>query len=1165
MKKLLNKDWIIYVLYVVVALVGIWFLTKTWMPAGYVVAGHDSGLALNAESFLKTRFFAWDDRIDFGADNSPHFGSIMLHLIDRILSIFAPGLFAGTRFAVFFWLGILFIFSSVFSYSLKQKLGRLVPYFFPVFLTFNFFIFQSIFILERAKYEIVCVILLFLTFALKILFDKTKSILGNSIIFSLVFSVFNGGSWLGLPLYGGLFVTGLVYLFFAVIMARRERDVSLFKRALIFNILNIAFFVLLNLYSILPFVTTLVSSDYAKVVGTATISAGKEWLVYISRGSFFINLFRLQGVPDWYLTGGLPNPEISYASIYLTNRFLTLISFAFPILAFSGILFAKSKTEKYIISFFAILLLASMFFTSGTNSPLGFIYVFLYERIPGFSIFRSPYFKFASSFIISYSVFLAYSLSKLGEFIYTKANVGFLSRLKVLSFVITPLFVLVVVGSWLSYNFIIFDSNYLFKWQPDKSTLVTVPEYAVEFDQWLKLTNFNGRALIVPAFDGEFGNDNYTWGYWSLSPLPSVLFSNGSFVVNDASNNPVESDIVNKLYVLLLKKDPAFFDYSKKLGIKYFFLREDYLAQDSNLKEEYVRIIKNLADLGSLRLVKNVGPWSLYEIAEDGPDGTFRLVSTFFSIPEDHAYLSKEITIPKYINGDWIVQENTGPLGFKNLVSQEFFPLDCNSCLVENLGRHADYPPVRVLPNSPFYVIKEKRNEKILLNAIDENSKLAAYLGLMMTKLSEVRSMVDLKIDKKYVNRGLNDINSYLLNINKIISTSASLKSDFYFASKIYESVNPVQRYFRDYINNSNFVFEKSETKDSMFKILWQSLLLKKQFDGLVAGNEDWRKDKIYDIDLPSDGQYGFLIDGATLPSDHKGGVIYPSNVKLSTGQSLSFGSNQGGRWMFVGPAELPKTGKLSLTFQNLPDLSHITSKEQVDFPTGTRGCLISKIDNFNKYRNYVLTLSSDAYLPNMRLYIKENSQRYLLTDEFLRGDIEVDVSLNPNGEPFKYFFDPSIGASEPMVYVCRYDGAIPQNVKINVLEIFKPEIYAVKNNAVDVESAQIIYKKIDPTRYQITTEKLSGDMVLVFNQLFNSQWYLMDKSDMSVIHPFKVNGYENGWLLPGGKAYDLSLVYHPQELFEKGLKISASVAIILIIVYLRLTFRINVKNKNEN
>ena len=122
---------------------------------------------------------------------------------------------------------------------------------------------------------------------------KKKPVLRSSIIFSVIFSIFNGGSWLGLPLYGSLFVAGMVYLLFAIIIAKKEKDLSYFRRTLIFCLLSFVFFVLLNMYSILPFISILISSDYAVVVGQGTIAAGKEWLIYISRGTFFINLFRL--------------------------------------------------------------------------------------------------------------------------------------------------------------------------------------------------------------------------------------------------------------------------------------------------------------------------------------------------------------------------------------------------------------------------------------------------------------------------------------------------------------------------------------------------------------------------------------------------------------------------------------------------------------------------------------------------------------------------------------------------------------------------------------------------------------------------------------------------------------------------------------------------------
>ncbi|MCX6706196.1 MAG: hypothetical protein NTV24_03800, partial [Candidatus Woesebacteria bacterium] len=177
--------------YLVVALVGIYFLTKLWIPSGYIVAGHDSGLALNAGEFLKTRFFAWDDRIDFGSDNSPHFGSIILHSIDYLISILAKVPYAGSQLAVFLWIAGIFVFAFIFSYSLKEKFGKYFAFLFPVFLTFNFFIFQSIFILERAKYEIIFSTLLLLTLIFRIFLKEGVSVLKYSIIFSLALTLFN--------------------------------------------------------------------------------------------------------------------------------------------------------------------------------------------------------------------------------------------------------------------------------------------------------------------------------------------------------------------------------------------------------------------------------------------------------------------------------------------------------------------------------------------------------------------------------------------------------------------------------------------------------------------------------------------------------------------------------------------------------------------------------------------------------------------------------------------------------------------------------------------------------------------------------------------------------------------------------------------------------------
>ena len=98
------KSKIINVAYLLLAIVGIWTLVGLWMPLGYALVGHDSGLALNAKNFLLTRLYAWDNRINFGLDNSPHFGSLIMHSIDYLLSTLGGTLYSGNQVTVFFWI-----------------------------------------------------------------------------------------------------------------------------------------------------------------------------------------------------------------------------------------------------------------------------------------------------------------------------------------------------------------------------------------------------------------------------------------------------------------------------------------------------------------------------------------------------------------------------------------------------------------------------------------------------------------------------------------------------------------------------------------------------------------------------------------------------------------------------------------------------------------------------------------------------------------------------------------------------------------------------------------------------------------------------------------------------------------------------------------------------
>jgi len=505
---------IVYLSYLIVCLALLWIMTGIWLPEGYAITGHDSGLAVDAKEFLNSRLFAWDSRQNFGADNSQHFGSITIHFLDYLFSVVAGVPYAGNRISLFFWLSLLFVSGFIFAYSLKERLGALLPILFPVFITFNFYIFQSVFILERAKFGLFAALLLLLTISFKVLENELSPILG-AILVSLLFFVFNGGSWLGLPLYGGIGASLLVFIVFVIISSVQTKNFKSFKRILFLFLLSLLGYLLLNSYSIIPYINTFLQGDIALLSDTGVLAGNKGWLDYISQRTSLINLLRLQGIPDWYSTNNVASLLHPYAGRYINNALLILVSFIIPFLAFLGFSLTKVHKQRSLLGFFGVLTLVGFFFAAGTHPPLGFIYSALFENVSIFSIFRSPYYKFGIVFTLGMSVLLAFTINILIEKL-----VDYLSRvssplkkpfiLKTFSLVLA----LVTILLWLFYHYVLFQPDTIFHWRDNFTTKVKIPEYVNVFAR--KDLDFNqGRALLVPELNDSWRNDAYQWGYWS--------------------------------------------------------------------------------------------------------------------------------------------------------------------------------------------------------------------------------------------------------------------------------------------------------------------------------------------------------------------------------------------------------------------------------------------------------------------------------------------------------------------------------------------------------------------------------------------------------------------------------------------------------------------------
>lgn len=1125
-------------IYLAVGLVGIWFLTRFWLPEGFIVAGHDSGLALDARQFLATRFFAWDQQ-GFGQNNSMHFGSLILHSIDYLLSLFAGVPYAGNQLTFFFWLALIFLAAFIFSYKLKERLGRFFPFIFPPMITFNFFILQSVFMLERAKYSILIASLLILS-VIFILRERKISLVLGVVLSSLILFVFNSGTWLGLPLYGSLIVIILTLVLFELIVGVRNRNSKNFGRLLVYLILTAGGFFILNSYSILPYLATFLKQDYLTLLDAGVVSQNRAWLESLSSATSFLNIFRLQGVPDWYSGANAVNLVHSYADYYLSNPFLIVLSFFPPILAFWSFIVAKTDDQKRLISFFGLLVLISMFFMAGSHKPLGFLYEFLYNHVPGFSIFRSPYFKFGSAFFLAMSVLMAFTLSRIIEFV-SKRFAKPPGR-----FLVGTFLSIAVITAWLGFHNVLFDSDKLFSWQKGLTTRLKVPEYIEDFKKWsLEGNTADKRILLLPPFNENWKNDGYNWGYWSLTSLPSVLTSK-TVLTNDQALTDQERGWVNALYGVTREGDEEkVLSLSKRLGVGFFLVRKDVVADLSWSATDSPEIYEDILDsFNGIDKVENFGEWALYEVKDTTIVPKISAISSTVLIPGRHSYLVREFLKDERV----VFKEAEIVKGgqMEPVYSKEIEAYTCQSCSLERRDALESLPEVRILPNSFLYYFKILREKSTLKKATIEQTKADAYLGFSLRRTAEVKTMLDFGISERYIIEDLEMINYYLENLYQILQSSSDPNLDFYRARMLLDNINPVEKNLREYVRRQDFGRKSGKLQNEMLNVLWNVYKLKSFYEPLYGNVDILRREKVYFVGFPEKSNYELFLNIKSLPVDRDGKAVLPSTISFQAQTfstvreekaTLSVGEEKDG-WLEIQlPPQLAEEAILTLQFDSLPNLFTIEGTSFEQSPAGTRACYFGKIKSFANIRKYhveVNTIKKDQELGIFFLETGKTERK----DFFLHRN-EVDVNPILGYEPFRQIYNPSVLADDPVVYLCSDNKELPVIDSMEIYEIFSPLLITerkIPQNGQDLP--KVTFKQINPTKYEVSVEEATSPFILLFNSRYNPFWKLYESDGKQKIERqdhFMVDGYANGWIIEKTGNFDLTVEYLPQRLFHKG------------------------------
>lgn len=566
-----------------------------WYQPGEIALGHDMGFPLNPIEHFWDRTSVWTQRASFGYDQSLEVGALPVHGLEALVKNLGFSINDAQKITYIFWfampmLAVWFLFRTL-KPEPKDWFFRL---FGALFYGFNHFMLQGWFIAERTKFSLMAALPISLVLMYRFLQGKL-SLQKTAIFLALTYFFFNGGGFI--PLYGASLITlPLAFVFLTAIDIAENGWNRIYRWLKLFTF-SFLLFTLLNSYWLLPQLRFTLHSYSQTVSGFGGISQVIEWTQEISKNASLINLFRLQGIPDWY-----DNPTHPYASFFLNNPILLIVSFIWPLLAFGAVLLVRKKKEKVWIYFFALLALVGMIATAGTHPPLGQFYEWVLKHLPGFLVFRTPFYKFGPTLWLAYAVLVAYTLN---HFVLNKpeGTRGFGVKTLTLAVIILPLL----------YSFPFFTGSF-FNWRFPLTTKLKVPDYVFEVQTWIEENLGDDRMLALPLLHEAGRADIYRWGYFSLASLPSIL-TVAPVVSNTGTLKLHEYYQVKKISDELQAQNLSAQEALLRLGIKYILLRKDvwwdYPGFETNNPYE---LEKSLNELPWLEKETAWGEWLIYRV-----------------------------------------------------------------------------------------------------------------------------------------------------------------------------------------------------------------------------------------------------------------------------------------------------------------------------------------------------------------------------------------------------------------------------------------------------------------------------------------------------------------------------------------------------------------------
>lgn len=1079
-----------------------------WFKGNSIMVGHDNVYPLDPIVFLAGRLFTWIP-FNFGQSQSSIMGTIPIHFFDFLPYALGLSLQLSQKITYVFW----FFSMSISMYVLAKEVrsSRVFALTSVLFYTINFFLLNAWFIGERTKFSAYAAFPLILTVFIRLSKNKI-SVLQATVINIIILFFLNGGGLFGLPLFGGFFVGIGVFILFFISLHIKRKNYRIAFNIMKVTLLTFLGFIIINSYYIVPSLSQLspqITEGLSKSGGT---SGSVNWASEISANSSYLNILRFQGVSEWY-----DNAQHPYAKFFLTSPILITISFVWIFIICLALFIKKKKENEELVLYFFLVFLLGIFFAAGTHPPLGFLYVFLLEHVPGFFIFRSPYFKFAPAIFLPASILIAFTIDSVR------------GKLKPIIFICFAVLIL-------TYHFPYFTGNF-FNWTKGFSTRNEVPSYVYDFGKWAQSISSDDRMLLLPGVSETTQYDVYDWGYLSLQALPTLV-TDRAVLENDNKLTVDERQLVVKLYHAIDDEDVVLIrKLTSVLGIKYFVLRDDFVYKSSfNPSKQSVDYQKSLTEMGYMQ-IKKIGRWIIYENLNKTLPKLF--LSSSMAVMDDESPGLKDFYDFYDYSSSLVSAQVFAKFPFA--YSSQFIVPRCLNCRYE-IPPTIEIPDRRVLPDSPLYPLV-LLSEAFKARHGSDRERIYDDLGFTLKRAGEIWGMT---LNKKKIESALTE--NYLSVLKDLV---------FHF-SKI---SNPKEK-FESAEDVENYMAEESRFLRMIqgSRVLGgdQAGELEKIFSSIQNVREavfpylfhlDSSTNKLYQFSLYKDGDYNLYFKTSSLGSVVKEKGMVKFTVDSSNDFTPPAVEGPSG-WTYLGNLELA-SGYHTVS-SSLPDVPDLVLGYALDktFPKSAQGetCFSPNIANFDYKRTYRMDLEFPSNSPN---------EYYLYIERMRNGESKLDLvykldnTLGTN--IFKTFIFPSSIPSKVTIDICSKNlklSDLDTEIKMTIKEIIRPELLVMSKQGNLINEALVSYEKINPVEYKVSVFVEKVPVILGFSERYDNLWEL-EKFDKNHI---KINGFANGWIIDKPGTYDLKLNYRPQKMFYIGgfISVLSLIAVIACFVIIK-------------